>query len=92
MPQQENQTTINNSSQPRLTKCKPPFLLLSPDERPGDHHGRGAGVRDPADHDREAALRPGGEDDRSEGGVVLRSPVHRLEGGPNLDQALQEGQ
>ncbi|CAG4919742.1 unnamed protein product [Colias eurytheme] len=50
------------------------------DERPGDDDGRGAGVRDPADDDRQTALRPGGEDHRPAGGLVLRPPVHRLEG------------
>lgn len=48
------------------------------DERPGDDDGRGTGVRDPANDDRQAAVRPGGEDDRTARGLVLRPPVHRL--------------
>lgn len=48
------------------------------DERPRDDDGRGTGVRDPANDDRQAAVRPGGEDDRTARGLVLRPPVHRL--------------
>lgn len=58
------------------------------DERPRDDHGRGAGVRDPADDDRQAAVRPGREDHRPARGLVLRSAVHRLQGRPHMDQAL----
>lgn len=58
------------------------------DERPCDDDGRGAGVRDPADDHRQAAVRPGGEDHRPARGLVLRSPVHRLQRRSHLDQAL----
>lgn len=61
------------------------------DERPRDDDGRGAGVRDPADDHRQAAVRPSGEDHRPARGLVLRAAVHRLEGRPHLDQAVQEG-
>lgn len=58
------------------------------DERPRDDDGRGAGVRDPADDDRQAAVRPGGQDHRPSRGLVLRPPVHRLQGRSHLDQAV----
>lgn len=51
---------------------------VSSDERPGDDDGRGAGVRDPADHYWQAALRPGGQDHWPSGSLVLWSTVHRF--------------
>lgn len=62
-----------------------------PDERQGNDYGRGAGIRDPAVDVRKAAFRSGREDHRSSGGLVLRSPVHRLEGRPHLGEALPKG-
>lgn len=59
--------------------------MIIPDERPGDDDGRGAGVRDPADHHGQTVVRPGGEDHRPARGLVLRPAVHRLQGRPHVD-------
>lgn len=71
--------------------CSMLILSVFPDERPCDDDGRGAGVRDPADDDRQTAVRPGRQDHRPAGGVVLRPTVHRLQRRPHLDQTLQKG-
>lgn len=78
---------------PKLVKfpfCN--FICYFPDKCAGDDDGRGTGVRDPADHVRQAAVRSGREDHRTARGVVLRTTIHRFEGRSHMDQALQKGE
>ena len=60
-------------------------------ERARDDDRRRARVRHPAEHDGQAALRPGRQDHRAQGDLVLRAPVHRLQELPDLAQAQQKG-
>lgn len=59
--------------------------LTFSDERPGDHDGRGTRVRDPADHHRQAIIRPSSENHRTERSLVFWPTVHRLQRRFDLD-------